>query len=359
MQAEGEEAVGPVTDSLIVLPKTAEIGVVQKVGEDGKCEVLMQTKKTRKIKAKDMMVIHPGPVRSWELYETLESPMKATATKIKEVSRAIPLERPGQKRSADSWKLATVGTEVHAAHPCKPHPQVYDFLAVDSAATDVKELSTLLFGSHSPGSSWSAWKIVSEDLYFHGTPEEIYPYEQERVKSLVAQKKREAKESKEKEEMMQRIKENALTDEDHETRLGDVVDFAMGLAPGCALLKEIGIEQTPENAHRMLLEWGHWDERVCPWATRSRVNLKPHTLDTPALPKEERRDMTSMASYAIDQEGTKDADDAISIAPDGKFWVGVPHTWAMLSLITQLSEPILPDHRLNRSSLIILPDHPP
>jgi hypothetical protein len=48
-------------DSLVVV-KSLEPGVVQKIAE-GKCEVLMPTKKTRKIKDKDMMMLHPGPIR--------------------------------------------------------------------------------------------------------------------------------------------------------------------------------------------------------------------------------------------------------------------------------------------------------
>jgi hypothetical protein len=48
-------------DSLVVV-KMLEPGVVQKQSEE-KYEVLMPTKKTRKIKEKDMMLLHPGPVR--------------------------------------------------------------------------------------------------------------------------------------------------------------------------------------------------------------------------------------------------------------------------------------------------------
>lgn len=194
----------------------------------------------------------------------------------------------------------------------------------------------MLFGEHSPGGAWAAWKVVCDDLYFSGTPDNIVPYAQERVKALIAKRKKEATEEKDHAEFLIRAKENALTDEDHETRLGDLVDFAMGIRENCTLLKEMGIEQTPVNAHRQLLEWGHWDEMVSPWASRNMVNLKPHTLETPELPKEKRRDMTDMDAYAIDQQGTKDADDAISVAPDGKFWVHVADVGAIVETDSEL-----------------------
>lgn len=87
MQELSVDVVEPTIDCMIVLKKSGQIGVVQKSPGEGKYEVLMQTKKTRKIKDKDMLILHPGPVRSWELYEVLESPMKATAAKIKEARR--------------------------------------------------------------------------------------------------------------------------------------------------------------------------------------------------------------------------------------------------------------------------------
>lgn len=214
--------------------------------------------------------------------------------------------------------------------------QTYDYLAVDGSATTIEGLTSMLFGEHSPGGAWAAWQVVCDDLYFSGTTENIVPYAQDRVKSLIAKRKKVATDEKDHAEFLLRIKENALTDLDHETRLGDVVDFAMGKRENCALLKDMGIEQTPENAHRQLLEWGHWDETVSPWASRNRVNLKPHTLETPELPKEKRRDMTDMDAYAIDQQGTQDADDAISVAPDGKYWVHVADVGAIVGADSDL-----------------------
>ena len=126
-------------DSLVVL-KGSEPAVVVESGVD-KLEVLLLNKKTKKVKSKDVQVLHPGPVRSWELEE------------LKEEMTADP-------------------KKVEAAH---------GLLSDSGEATSVFSLASLIFGSSSPAAAWATFRVVQEDLYFHGLPGEVYAYPRSRV----------------------------------------------------------------------------------------------------------------------------------------------------------------------------------
>ncbi len=60
------------------------------------------------------------------------------------------------------------------------------------------------------------------------------------------------KEQKEREAFLERLRTLQLTPEDHEG-LHDVVALALGRATGSAVLKDLGMEQTPETAHRCVV----------------------------------------------------------------------------------------------------------
>ena len=131
-------------DSLVVL-KGTDPAVVVEAGPD-KLEVLLLNKKTKKVRAKDAEAVHPGPVRSWELEELRQ-------------------ERPADPRRVEA---------------------AFEALAGSGDATTVHGLAALVFGEPTPAAAWAAWRVVREDLYFHGRPAEVYAYSRARVNEVCA-----------------------------------------------------------------------------------------------------------------------------------------------------------------------------
>jgi hypothetical protein len=131
-------------DSLVVLKGTDPAVVVD--GAADRLEVLLLNKKTKKVKCKDAEIVHPGPVRSWEMEE-----LKA-------------------ERVPDPKK-------VEAA---------FDLLSGAGEATTACDLASLLFGEATPAAAWAAWRFAQEDLYFHGRPAELYAYPRNRVNEVAA-----------------------------------------------------------------------------------------------------------------------------------------------------------------------------
>ena len=87
-------------------------------------------------------------------------------------------------------------------------------------------------------------------------------------------------------------------------------------------MRELGRNQSPENAHALLLELGYWGVAVNPYPQRLKLPIEPPHIELPPLPEEERVDLTHLPAFAIDDEGSQDPDDALSLAGD-RLWVHV------------------------------------
>ncbi|GGM09674.1 ribonuclease R family protein [Deinococcus aerophilus] len=111
--------------------------------------------------------------------------------------------------------------------------------------------------------------------------------------------------------------------------------LARGKAQKSRTLRELGLSETPEAAHTLLLRLGLWSEARTPYADRLGAALDPVTLDVPDFAGEPRLDLTHLTAYAIDDEGNRDPDDAVGIEalPGGltRLWVHVADVAALVS----------------------------
>jgi exoribonuclease-2 len=99
----------------------------------------------------------------------------------------------------------------------------------------------------------------------------------------------------------------------------DIESLALGKSAKSRTMKEIGLGETPEEAHALLLECGFWNVRNNPHPARFNVSLQPAEYKPEAPPQEERRGLTHLAAFAIDSPWSNDPDDAVSIElEDGK-----------------------------------------
>lgn len=251
-----------------------------------KIEIQLPNGKSKRVREKDILLLHPGPVRA-----------------------LAELEQPIEGEIEEAWEL--LGEE----------------------STTLEELSELIFGETTPQTIWASWKIVADDLHFHGIPEEIKGYPAERIETIRNERESRQRVEEEKAAFLERLKEGALLPEDHQ-QLSDVEMVALGKSEVSRILRELKREQRPENGHHLLLETGYWSENHNPHPHRFGLETSPPQGEVPDLPDEERVDLTHLTAWAIDDEGNRDPDDAISL--DGeRIWV---HVADVAALITPDSE---------------------
>lgn len=252
---------------------------VLKVGE--KIEIELAGGETKRVRAKDVELLHPGPLRS--------------------LSELAP--PPGEPEAA--WDLLA-GSE-----------------------TTLKELAELAFDCYTPASVWAAWELVAGGLHFTGEPQAIRARTREDVERDRLQREAKAAAERDWQAFLGRMAAARPAPQDAE-RLGEVERLALARSEHSRVLEALGQPQTPESAHRSLIRVGHWPDRRNPYPERAGVPTAEPTLAVPDLPEEARLDLTGLAAYAIDDEGNQDPDDALSL--DGeRLWVHVADVAALVA----------------------------
>jgi len=266
----------PPPDSL-VLYKVRPARVIS-VGD--KLEIALEGGQTKRVRPKDVELLHPGPLRG---LDELTAP---------------------QAELDEAWELLE-GTE-----------------------TNLEELCELAFGEFTPQTAWAAWQQVAEGLRFSGSASAITVRSREAVEHDLAQREAKAAAERDWKGFLERMEGAAPAAEDAE-RLGEVERLALGRSEHSRVLQALGREQTPENAHRTLNRVGYWDARRNPHPARCGVIGKDPGLAVPALPDEDRLDLTALPAYAIDDEGNEDPDDAVTLDGD-RLWVHVADVAAVV-----------------------------
>ncbi len=270
-----DQAILPLESLVLYKVKPARV-----IGLGDKIEIELEGGETKRVRPKDIVLLHPGPVHS--------------------LSELVPLD--GELDAA--WEL------------------------LEGSETTLRDLAELLFNDYTPASAWATWQRVAEGLAFVGTPESI----QVRPRAVVEreQAERAAKVSAERawRDFLERMQQARLLPED-QARLVEVERLALGLSEHSRILEALGYPETPEGAHRTLIQVGYWPERYNPYPTRCGVPQADPELPLPEPRDEDRLDLTELAAYAIDDEGNQDPDDAISIEDD-RLWVHVADVAALV-----------------------------
>ena len=266
-----------VADSL-VLYKIRPARVLS-IGE--KIEIEIEGGQTKRVRPKDVLLLHPGPLH-----------------------RLADLT-PRSGNLDEAWEL------------------------LEDAETNLEELATLIFDEFTPATAWATWELLAEGLYFEGTPDAIRPRAREAIEQDRAEREAKANAEREQAAFMERLAAGRIAAGDRD-RLVEVERLANQQTEYSRILKSLSLPETPQSAHRLLVKVGYWAPEHNPYPARVGVPVADPELPVPALPDEERLDLTHLPAFAIDDEGNQDPDDAVSI--DGeRIWIHVADVAALVA----------------------------
>ncbi|MFO7664677.1 MAG: RNB domain-containing ribonuclease, partial [Chloroflexota bacterium] len=200
---------------------------------------------------------------------------------------------------------------------------------LDGQSTTLSELTELTYGVDTPSTAWAAWNLVEEGTYFSGSPEAINTHDSRKVEEILAARRIKATE----EEAWQRFAEGVtagIVPADGRFYLDDVVAMALGRSETSRVLTRLGKPQTQESAHELLLAVGRWKPTDNPYPARLGLPVKSPVMLVDKLPETDRRNLIHLLALAIDDEGSSDPDDAISL--DGeRLWIHIADTAALVT----------------------------
>jgi exoribonuclease-2 len=271
------------TENSLVLYKSNPARVV---AVEDKIEIVLRTGTRKRVRNKDITLLHPGPIYDLE----------AISPRTGEIEEA--------------WEM------------------------LQGEATTLAELAELAFGEYTPQAAWAAWELIADGLYFEGSPAAVTARDGETV--AAERQAREARAAAEaaRQALLERLRSGAIEPGDG-AQLAEVERLAKGQALKSRIMSDLGKPETPEAAHRLLLRLGHWDETVNPHPARLAMPTDAPDLAVGAVAEESRRDLTHLAAYAIDDEGNQDPDDALSLEGD-RLWVHVADVAALVAPDSEL-----------------------
>lgn len=256
------------------------------VGE--KIEIDLGAGKGKRVRPKDIVILHPGPLSHLDDLKTPEGDL------------------------TEAWQLL-IGETTH-----------------------LEELASLIYGEFTPAAAWAAWERVAEGLYFEGSPQHITVRCAEQVADDIREREQKADAEREWEAFMVRLRQGHIQPQDRQ-QLQEVEQLALERSESSRILQQLGHKETPVNAHRMLVQVGYWGEQHNPYPERLALNSQDPALSLPALEEEERVDLTHLSAYAIDDEGSDDPDDALSLDGD-RLWVHVADVAAVVTVDSALDQ---------------------
>ncbi len=183
----------------------------------------------------------------------------------------------------------------------------------------LQEITEWLFDEYSPQNAWCACLLVEDGLYFYWQKERVFIRSPEQVKSIQMRREAQALEAKNLAHCMQNINNNRYHEKDLPC-IQTIEKVALNQSKHAKILTHLGIENTPETAHGLLLKLQYFTPSFNPYPVRYGINNEEYL--PVSVPKVERVDLTHLFSFAIDNANSKDADDAISIDGD-KVWVHI------------------------------------
>jgi exoribonuclease-2 len=253
-------------------------GLIKQTGK--KIEIELEGNQTLSVRPKDVTLLHPGPISS----------------------------------------LATLG------QPAGEVETAWELLAGE--ITNLAELAELIYEIFTPATAWAAWQLVDDGLYFSGQPDEITAHLPQQVQEIAASRAAKEAEKQAWDTFVTRVNQGQYLPEDSRY-LEEVAALARSEQEQSRVLRVLGHEVTPQNAHALLWSLAYWDHTVNPYPQREGVPVSQPDLPIPQLPEEPRRDLTHLLALAIDDEGNQDPDDAISL-DEGRLWVHIADVAALV-----------------------------
>ena len=209
--------------------------------------------------------------------------------------------------------------------------ECYELLDSDdesrSAEYGFEELTSLFYGTPKADETWGLYCSIKNTLFFMQNLKAQMEGKilftlrtKEEMDTMVKKANEKGMEAQIRAEFIERLKKRKLLPDDS-IFMGDVEALAQGKTDKSRTMHDANLKESPEKAHKLLLETGLWDITRNPYPLRWGLSTKSATEGLSSPPEEDRTEIPGF-SYAIDNEGSTDPDDAV--AYDGKYlWVHI------------------------------------
>ena len=218
-------------------------------------------------------------------------------------------------------------------------------LDVDSLS--LQELTEWLFDDFTGQNAWFVYLMAEDGLYFYWNKNVLALRPLDQIQAIRLSRQEKALE----EESLQRCVDNLRKDSfenDDISWIHEIEQVAYNQSKHSKVMSALSIESTPENAHRLLIKIKYWSEFKNPYPQRNKIYNDEDLAFNESI--KDRKDLTHLTCFAIDNSDSSDADDAISIEDD-RVWIHIADVASYVDINSDLDL-----FAQKRASNLYLPD---
>ncbi|BAS68281.1 ribonuclease catalytic domain-containing protein [Bathymodiolus septemdierum thioautotrophic gill symbiont] len=183
----------------------------------------------------------------------------------------------------------------------------------------LQEITEWLFDEYTAQNAWCVCLMVEDGLYFYWQKDRIFVRPTSQIENIQAKRDAEKLAAQSLTHCVENLSNNTFNEAD-EPYLKEIARVALNQSKTAKILAQVGVENTPDAAYQLLLKIKYFAVDFNPYPARFAIPKDEEIAVK--VPEIERVDLTHLTCYAIDNDGSNDADDAISI--DGNtLWVHV------------------------------------
>ena len=211
----------------------------------------------------------------------------------------------------------------------------------------LQEITEWLFDEYTAQSAWCTCLLVEEGLYFYWQKDSVFVRPSAQVQGILDKRNAEKLAAESLQHCIDNLNNNTFDEQDI-PYLQEVAKVALNQSKHAKILDHVGVENNEEAAYKFLLKIKYFTDSFNPYPAR--FGIPEDEEIATSLPEIERVDLTHMTCYAIDNEGSNDADDAISVDGD-KLWIHIADVSVIVDSGSELDE-----YARERGSNLYLPE---
>ncbi len=253
----------------------------------------------------------------------------------------------GSKQKVREKDFRFIHPEFSPVHSNCPEVDTSILNDLDDDSLTLKELTEWLFDDFTGQNAWFVYLMSEDGLYFYWNKNVLALRPLDQIQAIRLRRKEKALEEDSLQRCVDHLRKDSFENNDI-SWIHEIEQVAYNQSKHSKAMSALAIENTPENAHQLLIKIKYWSEFKNPYPQRNKI-YNDEDLEFNESNKG-RKDLTYLTCFAIDNSDSSDADDAISIEGD-RVWIHIADVASFVDINSDLDL-----FAQKRASNLYLPD---
>ena len=238
----------------------------------------------------------------------------------------------GTKQKVREKDFRFIHPEFSSVHNSCPEVDTSILNDLEIESLSLRELTEWLFDEFTIQNAWFVYLMSEDGLYFYWNKNVLFIRSVDQIESIRSSRLERALEEESLRNCVDHLKKDSFENNDI-SWIHEIEQVAYNQSKHSKAMSAMSIENTPENAHRLLIKIKYWSEFNNPYPQRNKIYNDEDLEFNESI--KDRKDLTHLTCFAIDNSDSSDADDAISIDGD-RVWIHIADVASFVDINSDL-----------------------